>query len=221
MLLAYFFYQSQIAVVCLLPVGIIVLYDQWKSWRKQVLLEIEVAFKDWLYYVRDGIRGGKSFEQAMILCQADFYKMIGVRHSFLYFLEQIYRGVELQIPVEDSIRKFGDETGIEVVMHFSVVFEIARKQGGHMAAILERTIQQIHGRTILRQEIESMIQAKKLEQRIMCIMPLGIMLFVGKASGGYFTSLYHNLQGILIMSACMIIYLFGVWWGEKLTEVHI
>ena len=133
----------------------------------------------------------------------------------------MYRGLELHIPVEQCIQKMGEETGVEVMEDFVIVFEIARKQGGRMTAIMEKTIQEIGDKIDLRQEICSMIAAKKMEQKIMCIMPFGILFFVGKASGGYFEPLYHNLQGICIMTGCMFVYIFGVWWGEHLTEVQI
>ncbi len=197
------------------------MYKEWKNWQSKILLEIELGFKDWIYYIKESISSGKSFEQAMICCRDEFYKVIGNRHAFRCALEQLNRGVDLHIPVEAGIRRLGEETGIEVIIAFSTVFEIVRKQGGRMAVTLEQTIQQIHARIELRQEILAMIQAKKLEQRIMCIMPFAILLFVGRASGGYFTPLYHNPKGVFIMTICLAVYMLGFGWGEKLTEVSI
>ena len=184
-------------------------------------MDIEVAFKEWLFYVKGGLTAGRSIEQAIIKSKGAFLGTIGVQHPIRLGLEQVYRGLEIHIPVEECIRKFGEETKIEVIEDFVTIFEIARRQGGHMAATLEKTIQQIYDRIELRLEIHAVIAAKKLEHRIMCIMPFGILFFVGNAGGGYFEPLYHNVQGILIMTGCMFIYLFGVWWGEHLTEVSI
>ncbi len=220
-LLAYFFYQSWVAVGCLFPIGIFVMYRQWKKWQRQVLLEIELGFKEWLYFIKDSMNAGKSFEQAAIFCKTTFCKTLGEKNYFNKSVEQIYRGMELHIPIEKCMTKLGEETEIDVIKEFTIVFEIARKQGTHMTNTLERTIRQIYSKIELRQEIQSMIQAKKLEQQIMCVMPFFILIFVGKASGGYFTSLYHNVQGVFVMSICMCIYLLCVWWGEKLTEVSI
>ena len=221
LLLCYFFYNSWIAVPFLVPIAAVLVYRQWNSWKEQVLLDIEEGFKDWLYYVKGGLTSGKSIEHAILGCRESFRNYVGAGHPILLGLEQLYRGLELRIPIEECIRRFGEETQVEVIQDFAVVFEISKKQGGHMAGTLERTIQQIYDRVDLRLEISAMISAKKLEQRLMCVMPFGIMFFVGRASGGYFTSLYHNLQGVLIMSICMCMYLAGVWWGEKLTEVRL
>lgn len=221
LLLCYFFYKSWGAVMCLLPLTIGLIYFQWRDWKKQVLLDIEVAFKDWLFYVKGGLTAGKSIEQAIMKSKGPFLGTIGAGHPIRLGMEQVYRGLELHIPVEECIRKFGEETKVEVIEDFAIVFEIARRQGGRMAATLEKTMQQIYDRIELRQEIHTMIAAKKLEQRIMCIMPFGILFFVGNASGGYFEPLYHNMQGYFIMTICMCIYILGVWWGERLTEVRI
>ena len=220
-LLGYFFYKSWWTLLCLLPIAIGLTYVQWKEWQKQVLSELEHAFKEWLFYIKGGLSAGQSIESAIIKSKVSFLGTIRVNHPFRMGVEQICRGLELHIPVEQCIQKMGEETGVEVVEDFAIVFEIARKQGGRMTLILEKTIQEICDEIDLRQEICAMIAAKKMEQRIMCIMPFGILFFVGNASGGYFEPLYHNLHGICIMTICMFVYLFGVWWGEHLTEVRI
>ena len=197
------------------------MYRQWREWQKRVLLTIEDGFKEWLYYVKGGLNGGKSIEHAIFECRHSFRDVVGAGHFILLGLDQVYRGLELRIPLEECIRQFGEDTRIESIEDFAIVFEIAKKQGGHMAATLEKMIQQICDKTDLRLEIQAMIAAKKTEQRIMCIMPFAIMIFVGRSSGGYFTPLYHNIRGNLLMSVCLCVYLFGVYWGERLTEVKV
>ena len=221
MLLGYFFFDSWKAMLLLFPITLVLVYRQWRGWQKKVLLTIEDGFKEWLYYVKGGLNGGKSIEHAIFECRNSFRDVVGTGHYILLGLEQVYRRLELHIALEECIRKFGEDTGIEAIEDFAVVFEIAKKQGGHMAATLEKMIQQICDKTDLRLEIQAMIAAKKTEQRIMCIMPFAIMVFVGRSSGGYFTPLYHNIQGNLIMSMCLCVYLFGVYWGERLTEVRV
>ncbi len=205
----------------LLPITVGLVYVQWKAWQKQVLLELEQAFKDWLFYVKGGLSAGQSVERAMIKSKDSFLGTIRVNHPFRRGVEQIYRGLELHIPVEECLRKMSEETRVEAIEDFVIVFQIAQKQGGRMTTILEKTIQEIYDRIDLRQEIYAMIAAKKMEQRVMCIMPFGIIFFVENASGGYFKPLYHNLQGVCIMTICMFVYMLGVWWGERLTEVRI
>lgn len=220
-ILAYFFYDSWIAMLGLFPITVFLVYRQWKGWKEQVLLVIEEGFQEWLYYIKVGLNAGKSIEHAIFECRNSFRDVVGAGHFVLLGLEQVYRGLELHLPLEECIRQFGEDTRIESIEDFAIVFEIAKKQGGQMVATLEKMIQQIYDKSDLRLEIRSMIAAKKAEQRIMCVMPFAIMFFVGRSSGGYFTPLYHNLRGNLIMSMCLCIYLVGVYWGERLTEIKL
>ncbi len=221
LLLCYFFYQSWISVVLLLPITLGLMYEQWAEWTKKIRLDIEQGFKDWLYYIKSGLGAGRSVEQAMYACRDDFMVQIGQKHAMRCGLEQFYRCLELHIPVEECIRRFGEETEIEVIRDFAVIFQIAQRKGGRVSEVLERSIRQICDRIELRQEIKAMIAAKQLEQRIMCTMPFAILFFVGKASGGYFNTLYHNVQGVCIMTGCLAVYVLGVWWGQKLTKIDL
>lgn len=184
-------------------------------------MDIEIGFKEWLYYIKSGLSAGKSVERAMMACQSDFITHIGFGHPIVSGLEQFYRNLYLHIPPEESMRRLGEETKVEVIEDFAVILGILQRQGGHVVSALEKCIQQIYERIDLRQEIHAMTAAKQLEQRIMCTMPFAILFFVGKASGGYFTSLYHNTQGTCIMTVCMGIYMVSVWWGQKLTEITL
>lgn len=184
-------------------------------------MHIEIGFKDWLFYVKSGLAAGKSTEHAMLESRDSFLKDIGAENPLSAGLEQVYRGLELHIPAEVCMHQFAEETQIEALDDFAVMFEIGKKQGGRMSGILDRTIQQIAGRIELRQEIYAMVAAKKIEQRIMCAAPFGILFFIGQASKGYFEPLYHNIQGNVVMTGSMLVYLLSVWWGEKMTEVNI
>lgn len=219
--LVYFFYRSAWAFLALLWVVFVVAYMQWKGYRRQVLLQIEGGFKEWIYYIKNGLQAGKSIENAIRSCKESFGANIGEHHPFLLGLEQLYHGLELHVPVEEGIAQLAAETGVEAIQDFAVVFQITKRQGGNMIGVLENTITQIAEQVELRQELHTVFAAKKMEQRLMCIIPFGIMLFIGSASKGYFYSLYHNVRGICIMTVCLVVYLIGVLWGEKLTEVSL
>lgn len=218
LIIVYFFYKSVVAIVCLGWIPFLCTYIQWNNWRKQMLRKMEVGFKEWIYYIKGGLHAGKSIENAIRSCKEGFRTHLEETHPIHLGLHQVYRGLELNIPVEECIAKLATETELEVIGDFATVFQITKRQGGRMVEVLDRTITQIYEKIELREEVYALFAAKKAEQRIMCAMPFGIMIFIGSTSKGYFDSLYHNLQGVCVMSVCLVVYLIGVWWGEKLTE---
>ncbi len=90
-----------------------------------------------------------------------------------------------------------------------------------MTEILERTIALLQDRMETEKEIDLMISAKKLEQRIMDAVPFLIVFYVGITSRGFFDSLYHNFKGILIMTVCLAVYMVAFVWSEKIVEIQL
>ncbi len=221
LILVYFFYRNLLAMIFLAWIPIVILYKKWVAWQTQMLFKIEVGFKEWIYYIKGALQSGKSVENAILGGKESLRVHLGETHPIQLGLNQVYRGLELHVPIEECINRFATETGLESMGDFAGVFEITKKQGGRMVEIMERTIAQIYEKIELREEIYALFAAKKMEQRIMCIMPFAIMLFIGSNAKGYFDSLYHNLQGVCIMSVCLLVYLAGIWWGEKMTEVTL
>ena len=57
---------------------------------------------------------------------------------------------------------------------------------------------------------------KMMEQTIMKIVPFAIVLYIGFSNKGYFDSLYGNLNGVMIMSGCLAIYVFAYFLGDRI-----
>ena len=68
----------------------------------------------------------------------------------------------------------------------------------------------------LQQEIAVMLSGKQMEQNIMKMMPFGILLYIGLTDQGYFDVLYHNWQGVALMTGCLAIYLLAYYIGERI-----
>ena len=62
---------------------------------------------------------------------------------------------------------------------------------------------------------------KKYEQRIMSLVPVGVMAYMSITSEGFFDVLYHNGLGIIIMSFCLLVYGVAVYLGEHLTRIEV
>ena len=73
----------------------------------------------------------------------------------------------------------------------------------------------------VRKEIDVAISGKRFEQMIMSIVPGGIIFYMQITSDGFLDVLYHNIFGALVMSGCLIIYIFSFWMGRKIIRISI
>ena len=81
-------------------------------------------------------------------------------------------------------------------------------------------------KTVLRREekydtskqIEVLLAQARLEQRIMNLMPLGIILFLSLTTGDYLDVLYHNAMGITCMTLCLSVYGVAFHLAERLQR---
>lgn len=70
-------------------------------------------------------------------------------------------------------------------------------------------------------EIHTVMAEKALEQKVMCVVPLGILLFFRITSPEFIGILYGNLLGVCIMTAAFILYIAAFYLGTKIVEVEV
>ena len=131
------------------------------------------------------------------------------------------RQMENHISLEALLNDLGERSRMTDIMDFAKVFATAKKSGGDLNAMIANTADVIGQKIELLAEIDVMLTGKKMEQRIMLLIPLFIMGYISLTSPGYFMPLYQNPMGILIMSACLLLYATAYLLSEKIMEIHI
>ena len=66
-----------------------------------------------------------------------------------------------------------------------------------------------------------MVAAKRLEQRIMNVIPLGILLFVNFTSPGFLDVMYTGLSGRMIMTVFLLVYAGAYLLSGKIVDIRI
>ena len=84
---------------------------------------------------------------------------------------------------------------------------------------MERTAESISSKAETQKEIEALLSARKLEQKIMSAMPFLLMLYMNVTSPDYFDGLYHSVPGVILMSICLLLYLMAYRMGVKIIHV--
>lgn len=217
-LLSYFFYRSIWAMLPLVVVGVFFYRSLKKKYIRKKLEQLDCQFKECILSVSTSLKAGYAVENAFSESERDMKQLYGENSMIVTELEIIRRGLVMNVPLEDLLNNLAERSGSEHIIQFSQVFAIAKRAGGNMPEII-RTTANLIGRNIdSREEMKTIISGRRMEQNIMKLMPFAMVLYVGFTSKGYFDSLYGNLSGTAIMTACLIVYLAAYFLGEHILD---
>lgn len=217
----YFFYQELWAFIPLCPVGILYYRMEKESLVLKKRREAREQFKELMLLVSSGQKAGYSAENAFLYSYRDMKNLYGAESVVCKMLRILQAGRENHIEFSVLWHQIGHQAGITEIQEFASVYEISGKSSGDMASVMEKTAGVIIRKLEIEKEIEVLLSARKLEQKIMNAMPFLIMLYINITSPGYFSGLYHCLGGIIIMTFCLAVYTGAYILSQKMIPVEI
>lgn len=218
---AWLFYNSVIACVFLLPLlalWIRILNRMAAAKRRR---RLAADFRDALNMMSVSLRAGRAAEQAIQEAASELAVMKGEDADITREFRYIARQLTLSVPAEKLLLDFAGRSGVEEIEDFAAVFSAAKRTGGNMAAIIRKAAESIEGRIDVEMEIETTISAKKMEHRIMSLMPAGIIAYMRVTSPGFLDDLYGSVFGAGVMTAALAVYALSVWWGGKIVQIEV
>ena len=205
-------------------IGSIALFPFYKRERDKLLKKkqekLTEDFKESLFAVLSALKAGYSVENAFVEAQKELQFRFTEKNDMVQELMLINRQVKNNIPIEQLLENFAKKTTSDDIKDFADIFKLAKRSGGDMGEIMEHTISVITRRMEMRETIRLLSAAKKYEQDIMNMVPIGIILYIRMTNPGYFDSLYHNLFGIVVMTTALFIYVGAYLLSEKILEIE-
>ena len=189
-----------------------------KEKKKHALL---IQFKELLNSVNGSIQAGYSVENAFLEADKDLRQLFGSNSEIVKEISIIRRGIENNLNIISLIEDFAFRSGIEEIESFAGILAVGRKSGGNMSANMESYVRVIEEKTEVMQEIDTMVSARKFEQRIMNVIPFLIIFYVELTNKGFFAVLYHNIFGNLVMTVTMSIYILSIYFSDKIIDIRI
>ena len=216
----YCFYRSYVALIPLSLPGLCFYRIERKDLLHRKKEEIRQQFKEMLLLVVAGQKAGYSVENALLNSYEDMENLYGKDSGICLMLREIRAGLSNNRKASKLWEKMGESCDIEEIKEFASVFDIARESSGNIDAVMEKTSRTIENRAETRKEIETLLSARKLEQKIMNVMPFLLIFYISISSPGYFDRFYHTFQGVSIMTVCLIIYFCAYIMGIKIAAIE-
>lgn len=221
LLITFFFYKS-VAAFLILLLGFPIAYKSYKKdlceKRKRKLV---AEFSETLTSVSVNMKAGFSLENAFVESYKDiklFYKEESLMAEEIL---RIRKGLEINITLEELIEDLSKRSGQEEITLFSEVLKASKRNGGNITEVLSNTAERIQESICVDKEIETLISEKKLELRIMEIMPFVILLYLQVTSVGYFDVCYEGVKGRVFMSGMLLIYFLSMGLGKKIMKIEV
>ena len=214
----YLFYKSKWVLLLMLPVP--VFYLKWQKNRmiRERRKNLNYQFKDALTSLSVAVQAGYSVESAVKTCVRDLERLYGKGTDIVEEFRYIESQQHISVPLEELFLDLGERSQIEDIENFASVFYTAKRTGGDMNRVIQKVSRMLGDKIDVKKEIEATLAAKKSEQMIMSLMPVGIILYLQMTSPGFLSVLYGNPFGIAAMSICLVIYAAAYWLGRRIVD---
>lgn len=219
--LTYLFYDSVLAVLILLPLGICYLHECREESCRKKEMEFRTQFQNSIQIVSSLLKAGYSVENAFRETEKELRPLYPQESRIRKEFERMKRELDMNLSVEQVLKNFAKRIQQEDVENFVTVFATAKRIGGDSIRILRDTVRMIAGKIETEREIETLLASKKLEFRIMCVIPLGIIFYMRFAFPEFLAVLYGNLIGVFLMSVCLCVYIFAYYKGNQIIRIVV
>lgn len=183
--------------------------------------KMRLDFQEFILSFGNSLHAGYSIENAFVSAYQDCAYIISSDSVFLKECEWMISQMKNNQSIEELLFQFAKRSHVKDIQEFALVFRVAKKSGGNLSQIIQDSAAMISEKISVKQEIELLISAKKMEQKIMDVIPFLIMIYISITSKGYFDVLYHNIAGAILMTVCLSLYFSCLILSEKIIAIEM
>lgn len=185
--------------------------------NKKVAMEFQTMLKN----VSSSLLAGFSLENAFVEAEKELKQMYGEKSYMFLELQNINKKVGMNIPLEEPLEDLAERTGMEDIYNFIDILSFAKRAGGNFVEIIDNTINKMWAKYETAREIDVAISAKKLEQKVMSVIPVVLLAYMKLTSAEYMSVLYGNVAGVLFMTVCLLAYGGAIHLAGKILQIRV
>lgn len=205
----------------LLPLGLSYPLLHRKHLREVRSYRLNQQFKEGILILAANLSAGYSIENALVNSSQELDMLYGGEGMINREFAAMVRQIRMNQTVEQVFFEFADRSGLEDVQNFAQVFKAAKRSGGDLVAVINHTAGVIRDKAQVREEIMNLTASKKLEQKIMNLIPFFLIFYIDKASPGFFGMMYQTTAGRILMTVCLGVYGIAFWLSKKILDIPI
>lgn len=184
--------------------------------------ELREQFRDFLTFLSASITSGKQMGNAIEEAAFSLQWIYGKRGSLGKDLVSIIKKVkESNASLDSLLLDYARQTKVPDLQSFFDIYLISRQTGGNIELVMKKTIQILRDRLELKHTIRVLTSQKRMEARILTMMPYLVIFFLRLTSPEYVEVLYTTVAGKIIMVFALTGILLAYVISMKITEIKL
>ena len=216
------FYDSLLPVPLLIvPAAVSYLKMVRKRQAEQRREQLKKEFLTGASLLGDYLKSGYSIENAIRGSVNELAEVWGADSDIVAEWNRMGKHMSLSMSAEEAFRDFGQRSGIEQIRDFSEIFTIVKRSGGRLDESVAAVTSLLSEQFAAEEQIRTMTAAKRYEQKIMNVMPVGILLYIRFSSPELLSVMYRSFSGRAIMTGCLGLYILAYYWAERIISIKV
>lgn len=196
-------------------------YDGKKKRVEEQKKKLAGEFLDAMQIVSNCLVSGSSMENAWREAEKELGQLHGENSLMYRELNHMNASVRLNQTIEDQLEDFAERSGLEDVKNFSEVYAFAKRGSGDMVGIIENTVDRMRAKIEVQQEIDVMVSSRKIEQKVLNVIPIVLLGYLKLSSGEYLSVLYGNAVGIMFMTGALAAYAGAIYLADRILRIEV
>ncbi len=219
---SYLFYRNLLFSLILCPFGIIYLKVKQKQIITKRRMELNLQFKDLLMSLAASLSAGRALENAFESALEDLFVLYPSDEAYIIKeTKVIIHKLSYNITIEEAISDFAKRSDLEDIMNFADVITICKRSGGNLIDALKNSATIISDKIEIKQEIDTLLSSRKFEQKILNVMPIGMVLILSITAQEYIEPVFTTFQGRAAMTASLILLTASFFISNKIMSIRL
>ena len=220
--IGYIFYHHIIGALILTPLALLYPKRKTKDIIEKRKSELNLQFKDLLYSISASLTAGKSVETAFKEALNDLCILYpGPDTYIIREVEYIVRRLEMNETIEDALEDLAKRSHLEDIQNFTDVFKTCKRTGGNLVNVIRNSTNIINDKIEIKEEINTLLAAKKFEQKVLSVMPFIMILILSLTTEDYMAPVFDTIVGRIVMTFAIIIIAIGYFVSKKIMDIKI
>lgn len=189
--------------------------------REKQLRLIRRQFQETIQLLSGNLKTGHSAENAMLEASRQLAQIEGNNAYMVAVLQKMLTKIDMGVPAEAAWMEFAGQCELEEIKEFAKAFALAKRSGASMPFILQRIGGQLVMKLQTEAQIDTMLAGKRFEQKIMDLMPSGILAYMTWTSPDLLCVMYETEKGRLIMTVFLAVYIGACIFSQRITRIPV